>query len=361
MAQGDLKRSISSASSSHVEPMQPKHVLVLASMDHASQGSYQSLIESLGGLSGDVTSDSQPTVRAEMLDRVLEGGSVLPDKPTYSQVSILLPASLDVLPRLLSIILPTVLPSDVPLSTRLTLSKSSQSQSNRKSSSAQVQEGFVEMSKPPSGMSPSYVAELTEILHTLSVKDVELRGDKVIATVPSDYSPPQSQSAQSAQPTQEPGSAVPLKLRARKGANAEKKAALWSLINEAPSTPTIDQSTLLSADDLKRAEAAQRPEEGCDVKKTRRACKNCSCGLREILLAEKDDLPDSMSNGAPAVNGAASNGMKQEQVTTGAVTSSCGSCYLGDAFRCASCPYLGMPAFEPGEKVQLGGNMADDI
>lgn len=45
--------------------------------------------------------------------------------------------------------------------------------------------------------------------------------------------------------------------------------------------------------------------------------------------------------------------MTKQELETGAVQSSCGKCYLGDAFRCASCPYLGQPAFEPGDKVTL--------
>lgn len=85
----------------------------------------------------------------------------------------------------------------------------------------------------------------------------------------------------------------------------------------------VDPNTLVKDEDLK-AEACNE-EDKPTQKKT--ACKNCSCGLKEELE-----------------QGIASEEMKP---------SSCGSCYLGDAFRCAKCPYKGLPAFLPGEKIVL--------
>ncbi|KAL8448153.1 hypothetical protein Emed_003966 [Eimeria media] len=73
-----------------------------------------------------------------------------------------------------------------------------------------------------------------------------------------------------------------------------------------------------------RSDCAARP----------RACANCTCGRKEQEeAAEKETF--------------------KKQLETGAVRSSCGNCYLGDAFRCAGCPYKGLPAFRPGEKVDL--------
>ena len=52
-------------------------------------------------------------------------------------------------------------------------------------------------------------------------------------------------------------------------------------------------------------------------------CENCTCGKKELFESATG----------------------KEKLETGQVESSCGKCYLGDAFRCASCPFLGKPAF----------------
>lgn len=89
----------------------------------------------------------------------------------------------------------------------------------------------------------------------------------------------------------------------------------------------INEDDLLDEDDLKKPDPTSLRV--CATTKKRKACKNCSCGLAEELENEKKAGQSKTANSA------------------------CGNCYLGDAFRCASCPYLGMPAFKPGEKISL--------
>ncbi|XP_034831059.1 anamorsin homolog [Maniola hyperantus] len=108
------------------------------------------------------------------------------------------------------------------------------------------------------------------------------------------------------------------------------KPAVWKLedtVEEAwagtNDDEIIDTDVLLDEDDLKKPD--QQSLRVCATTGKRKACADCSCGLAEELRGETKDTPKS----------------------------SCGSCYLGDAFRCATCPYLGMPAFKPGEKVML--------
>lgn len=84
---------------------------------------------------------------------------------------------------------------------------------------------------------------------------------------------------------------VALPLRTSRAAKASLWAFTTSASNSGTSTPTIDESTLLTDADLERPTLVKR--EDCDVKRTRKACKNCTCGLSEILLDEQDDLVEA--------------------------------------------------------------------
>ncbi|MBW0489860.1 hypothetical protein O181_029575 [Austropuccinia psidii MF-1] len=135
------------------------------------------------------------------------------------------------------------------------------------------------------------------------------------------------------------------------------KPSLWTFTTDAP---LIDESTLLTEEDLQKT---TQTAQACNPKKAKKACKNCTCGLRELELMEQDDLPTAFKTNGSDIAVKSTDPAKLLVSVTGGknFTSSCGSCYLGDAFRCSSCPYLGMPAFEPGQEVKLTTNMTDDI
>lgn len=136
---------------------------------------------------------------------------------------------------------------------------------------------------------------------------------------------------------------VPL-MKLKRKTDPAKKEALWA-ITSSPSTPVIDAESLLTPEDRARPVPTCTPVNGAAPRR-KKACKGCSCGLAELEDDERMNgkvvLLDGSQNGeAREVNQAEKERLIQAAKAAPKATSSCGSCFLGDAFRCASCPYLG--------------------
>lgn len=123
-------------------------------------------------------------------------------------------------------------------------------------------------------------------------------------------------------PALAPSAAQPVKLTAAVTADTEGEWG-WG-VDTTSTTELVDEAGLLKDD------VANAPTFDCGTGTgPRKACKNCTCGLaqQEQAAAEAN---------APAPTGG------------------CGNCALGDAFRCATCPSLGLPAWKSeGDKVKL--------
>uniref|UniRef100_A0A0D9XYP5 Anamorsin homolog n=1 Tax=Leersia perrieri TaxID=77586 RepID=A0A0D9XYP5_9ORYZ len=105
----------------------------------------------------------------------------------------------------------------------------------------------------------------------------------------------------------------------------------------------IDEDSLLTVDDLKKPQLPDGVEPkdlpmffllagDREVRATRKACKNCTCGQAKAEQKVKLDLTSEQINHP---------------------RSACGNCKPGDAFRCGTCRYRGLPPFKLGEKIKL--------
>lgn len=138
-------------------------------------------------------------------------------------------------------------------------------------------------------------------------------------------------------------SAAPIKITKIKKRQTKKKTKNKVSMVTLDDDDMIDEDALLAdssnllAPPPAMSAAAMKNNDDCSG---RAPCDNCSCGRAE-MLAGKDAATKTP---AKKVGG----------------SSNCGKCGMGDAFRCASCPYLGKPAFKADE-AHLVLDLQDDL
>ncbi|KAI0307256.1 cytokine-induced anti-apoptosis inhibitor 1, Fe-S biogenesis-domain-containing protein [Multifurca ochricompacta] len=296
--------------------------LVIGSLSSAQDGKYQRIVSEL---------EATRQVERQMLDRLLDQAAVLAPE-FYASIHITLsPADHQTLQPRLSGLLSQLLEALSPLGTL-------------------------------------HVLHLTIPNSTNLSSNLTLAGFHVLTVIPNDGT------IIAQKPSLPAGASFSLKTKTKAADSSSvalsrrsiaAKKAIWDLT--APRGETVDAESLLTDGDRARPAACEPVKVG-GIRR-RKACKGCTCGLAEEEEAELQSgltkvvlLDGSEDGGASEV---ALSEKEKERLSKAAkvapkATSSCGNCFLGDAFRCASCPYMGLPAFNPGEKVEIDLGM-DEI
>lgn len=287
-------------------------VLVIGSLGTAQNGKYQALVTNLDA--------NGVVVERQMLDRLIGGGNPIPSD-IYLRAD-RRPIATTLVASSYSSIHIVLTPPDYP------------------SLLSDLQPFLSQLHQGLSPLGKLHLLDLPADLSNFS-QELAAAGFTILENVPQDeYFRVIAQ--KSGTTSSSTNGAVPLRRRADPARQSTKKA-LWAL--SSPSAPSIDAEALLTTADRARPIPTCEPVNS-GAPRRKKACKNCSCGLAEIEAEEAETGKVVLLDADGAVEVATGDAEKERLISAAKAapkaTSSCGSCFLGDAFRCASCPYLGV-------------------
>ncbi|XP_003375318.1 anamorsin [Trichinella spiralis] len=125
--------------------------------------------------------------------------------------------------------------------------------------------------------------------------------------------------------------------------DAKPSGSVWLLEDEDLNNELINEDEIIIAENV--ILPVKNPCELSDssnLTSKKRPCKNCTCGLAEASGDSDKNAKSSCGNVVLRFNHIL-------------------FCYLGDAYRCSTCPYLGLPPFKPGDKIVIDRNLNEKI